>query len=147
MKYLVTGFSLRMVTPGDIVISEPIDSTQIPEDVVSHVGFQEKVSILQKELKRNIALNKSPVYLNGGDEVYLAQFSGERIPAGAESLPNHSQLRFLRIRIISQEDFKKLLQIRMLNPNMIWDYLYPNQPMKPVVNYAANSCEAMYMED
>lgn len=147
MKYLVTGFSLWMVSPGDIVIYEPIDSTQIPEDVVSHVGFQEKVSILQKELKRKVALNKSPVYLNGGDEVYLAQFSGERIPAGAESLPHHSQLRFLRIRIISQEDFKKFLQIYMLNPNIIWDYLYPNQPMEPVAKYAANSCEAMYMGD
>ena len=147
MKYLVSGFSLRMVTPGDIIISEPVDPAQIPKDVVSHVGFQERANILQKELKRKVALNKRPVHLNGGDEVYLAQFFGERIPEGVETLPNHSRLQFLRIRIISQEDFKKFLQDHSMDTNAIWNYLYPAAPMRSVVNHVANSCEAMYMED
>ena len=103
--YLGNAFSLNMldVSPEGIYVEiRPIDSVEIPSDAESIIGHVDMAAIVSGILNRSVAVNRETVTLVSGDILFVAQYRGERLPAGATILPTDARLEFYRITIHSK---------------------------------------------
>lgn len=93
-KYLGNGFSLQMVAPEDLSkvrfepVAEPMDKSQY----VSIIGHADMAQIL------GVPLNRISVTLKAGDELWVCQLTGGRLPEGATQLPEG--FKFIWVKVI-----------------------------------------------
>jgi hypothetical protein len=103
--YLANAFSLNMLdigAEGLQVDIQPVLLSEIPADAKSIIGHADMAAILAGVLGRTVGVNRDSVVLNNDDILYVAQYHGARLPAGATELPADAQIEYYRITIQSQ---------------------------------------------
>jgi hypothetical protein len=99
-QYLSNAFSLNMIPAAYAGISMiEVAPADIPAAAESVVGHADTANILSGILSRTIQMNRATLALNYGDVLYVAQYSGPRLPEGATSLPEGAAFRFLRVEL------------------------------------------------
>ena len=104
MKQILLGnaFSLQMLdlTQGQNIKVTPIQPIDVPADAISVIGHQDMAVIVSNILGRPVAFNRVTSRLAQGDVLYVAQYTGGRLPEGATSLPAGADIKFLRVDIL-----------------------------------------------
>lgn len=100
MKYLGNAFSINMLDVGRycIVQVKRIEMADVPHDCKSIIGHPATASLLTKMLGYDVPVNRESVMLKKDDELYVAQYSGPRLPEGATELPEGAQILFFRVK-------------------------------------------------
>ena len=100
--YLSNAFSLNMV-PADAeeltVHIKRISAAEVPVNVESVIGHPDTARIVSGILGRDVPANRVSVAINPGDVLYVAQYRGPRLPAGATELPNNATITFYRVTV------------------------------------------------
>ena len=101
MKYLSNAFSLNMLKEeGTIsILRKHITPGEVPSDALSIVGHADIASILTSMLGREVAMNRVSQRLNDGDELFVAQYIGPRLPEGATTLPEGARIEFYKLTL------------------------------------------------
>lgn len=101
MKYLANAFSLQMMKeiPATVNIEE-ISSFDVPEEAISCIGHIDTAAVVGNLLGRNVPVNRASIVLERGDELFVAQLTGGRLPEGSTTLPEGFKLKFLKVCII-----------------------------------------------
>jgi hypothetical protein len=101
MNYLSNSFSLNMLSfdSMEIVRVVKIDPVEIPEDVVSQLGHQDIVDIVNNILGRRYGVNRGNTDLTQDDVLYVAQYKGPRLSEGATSLPEGARVDFFEVTL------------------------------------------------
>jgi hypothetical protein len=73
--------------------------TDVPADAVSIVGHADTADLLSGMLGREIPMRRVSTSLEVCDVLYVAQYTGPRLPEGARSLPEGAQLRWYRVEV------------------------------------------------
>ncbi len=76
----------------------------VPEDCISIIGHSDTARVVSRVLGREVAINRQTLVLDEGDELYVAQYSGPRLPEGATELPEGAKIEFWRVRIVNIDD-------------------------------------------
>ncbi len=99
MRYLANSFSINMIPLEKLTFIqvEPIKSHEVPGDVVSCVGHADTAKVLSNILGREVVPNRVSISLTQRDILYVAQYSGPRLPEGATELPEGATIRFYKI--------------------------------------------------
>ena len=96
--YLANSFSLQMLPSFDAVISaRPVSPVYVPNNFISCVGHEDTARVISNMLDTEVPLNRTPIKLDWGDELYVAQFTGGRLPEGVSELPEGVKLQFVRV--------------------------------------------------
>lgn len=98
--FLGNAFSLNMVTVGAgglRVDIQPARAEDIPADAKSIIGHEDMAAILSGILKRSVEVNRESLTLADDDVLFVAQYRGPRLPAGATQLPEDARLEFYRV--------------------------------------------------
>jgi len=98
--YLGNAFSLQMVSafPADVHI-EAVEASEVPVDAESVIGHPDTAAVVSSILEREVTPNRVSISLEAGDELYVAQLFGGRLPEGATTLPEGFSLGFLRVTL------------------------------------------------
>lgn len=96
-KYLANAFSLQMVNADCNIKIRSVDASEIPEDIISCVGHADTAKVLSSLLGREVPCNRESINLMEGDELYVAQIIGGRLPEGATTLPEGYRFKFIRV--------------------------------------------------
>lgn len=67
--------------------------------LVSCVGHPDMAKLISADLKMDIPFNRETVCLEDGDVLFVAQYTGPRLPEGATSLPEGAKIRYYRIQV------------------------------------------------
>lgn len=93
-KYIASSFSLQMLSDLTTVNNlkvEPVNG--FPKDCLSAVGHQDTANIL------GVPFNRANLKIDKGDELYVAQLIGGRLPEGSTTLPPDFKMVFLKVTI------------------------------------------------
>ena len=96
-KYLANAFSLQMLGADCNVKVRTVKPEEIPADVISCVGHADTARVLTSLLGREVPCNRESISLMEGDELYVAQIVGGRLPEGATTLPEGYELKFIKV--------------------------------------------------
>lgn len=103
--YLANAFSLNMLNigaEGMRVGIQPILPAEIPAEAVSIIGHADMAAILSGILNRKVGVNRDSVVLNEDDILFVAQYHGSRLAAGAVELPKDASVEFYKITLASK---------------------------------------------
>jgi len=99
-KYLGNAFSLQMLKAFPTQVSvEEIEPTEVPADAESVIGHTDTAAVVSSILGREIPANRVSISLDAGDELYVAQLTGGRLPEGSTTLPEGFSLKFLKVTV------------------------------------------------
>ena len=88
ITYIGNAFSLQMLTTPDALISVmPADWDDVPADAISCIGHADTAAVASQLAGREIPCQRISVLLNPGDEIYVVQVVGGRLPEGCTTLP------------------------------------------------------------
>ena len=82
---------------GLAISIKEISADKIPADAVSVIGHADTAKVLSTVLGREIAFNRVSYTAEHGDRIYVAQYTGPRLPEGATELPEGAEFRFYMI--------------------------------------------------
>lgn len=101
MKILTNSFSANMLKEVNfaLVRFRKISHEDVPEDAVSAIGHPDTARILSGILGREIPTNRASVELGFRDKVYVAQYTGPRLPEGATVLPDGAKFQFFVVDV------------------------------------------------
>ena len=108
MVYFGNAFSLGMlVRDAQItvtsVISDEVKLYELDRNTClkgrSIVGHADTAACLATLLRVAVAFNRESVKLVPGDTLYVAQYSGPRLPEGTTTLPEGAGFKFLRVDV------------------------------------------------
>ena len=116
---LANSFSLSMIADmvwedkGDNFAGLPISvkavrPESIPADIYSVIGHADTARVIGGLLGREIPANRVTYKAQPGDVLYVAQYTGPRLPEGATQLPEGAEIRFYKIEEV-QPDIGALL--------------------------------------
>lgn len=103
--YLANSLSLNMLEIGAAGIRvdiQPVFAADIPADSVSVIGHADMAAILSGILRREVEVDRGTVTLKEGDVLFVAQYHGPRLPAGATELPVGARIEFYRVIILQK---------------------------------------------
>jgi hypothetical protein len=104
--YLGNAFSLNMFKideNGMRVEIQPVLPSEIPANAKSIVGHADMAAVVSSLLGREVTVNRESVTLQAGDILFVAQYHGPRLPAGATKLPSGARIEFYRITTHSSD--------------------------------------------
>ena len=89
-RFISNAFSLQMIKnfPAYIEIKEV---GNFPTDCISAVGHQDTANVL------GVECNSINITLDKGDELFVAQLQGGRLPEGSTTLPDGFCFKFLKV--------------------------------------------------
>ena len=88
LTFIGNAFSLQMLTTPDALISVmPADWDDVPADAISCIGHADTAAVASQLAGREIPCQRISVLLNPGDEIYVVQVVGGRLPEGCTTLP------------------------------------------------------------
>ena len=96
-KYLSNAFSLQMTDADCNIKVRTVKPEEIPADVISCVGHADTARVLTSLLGREVPCNRESISLMEGDELYVAQIIGGRLPEGATTLPEGVSFKFIKV--------------------------------------------------
>ena len=85
-----------------------IQPDAIPADIYSVIGHADTARVVGGLLGREIPANRVTYKAQPGDVLYVAQYTGPRLPEGATQLPEGAEIRFYKIEEV-QPDIGALL--------------------------------------
>lgn len=105
MNILTNAFSLQMIPvfPAIPVIEE-VYGYKIKElakagNLESAIGHADLAAVLTDELGVEIPTNRVPVRVGKDDTLYVAQYTGGRLPEGCTKLPEGAEINYYKIKI------------------------------------------------
>lgn len=93
MTKLCNAFSINMLT-GDAIASFKKIAPPVGEQVESYVGHQDTANLLSSILQVPVPCNRQGVTLEIGEIIWVAQYTGPRLPEGATELPAGANIQF-----------------------------------------------------
>lgn len=98
-RYILNAFSLQMMldiaSKKHTFHTEPIEEKDVPkEEAISAVGHPDTARIL------GVEYNRMSITLNPGDEAYIAQVVGGRLPEGCTELPEGIKIVWIKLTIV-----------------------------------------------
>jgi len=84
--YAGFGISVKEVRPEDV-----------PRDCVSIIGHTDTAAVVSSMLGFNVPANRIAHTIENGDVLFVAQYTGPRLPEGASRLPEGGIIRFYRV--------------------------------------------------
>lgn len=100
MNYLSNAFSLQMLenfsASAVITLVKPED---IPEDFISVIGHPDTAQVVSSIIGREVPVNRKAIKIGSSDVLYVAQFTGGRLPEGATTLPEGMTLEFIKVEV------------------------------------------------
>lgn len=99
MNYIGNAFSLQMVSFPAAIEAEEVSPVEIPLDCVSCIGHADTANVVSAIIGRTVPANRVNVRLESGDELYVAQLMGGRLPEGATTLPDGFSIKFIRVTL------------------------------------------------
>ena len=102
MKYLSNAFSIQMLTgPLNTVKFEEINPADIDQtDLTSVLGHADIANVVSNVLGKEYPVNRVSNTLTPGDEMYVAQLVGGRLPEGAASLPEGFSIKWFKVTVM-----------------------------------------------
>lgn len=99
MNYLANAFSINMIPVDNFTILQVkrVESKDVPSDVVSAIGHPDTARVVEGILGYKVPCNRMNLKLEEGDTLYVAQYTGPRLPEGATQLPEGANLEFFRV--------------------------------------------------
>lgn len=85
-EFPVMTISVKEVTPEEV-----------PSDCMSVIGHADTAAVVGGILGREILVNRTTYTVEPGDTLYVAQYSGPRLPEGATTLPEGAMVKFFRV--------------------------------------------------
>ena len=113
MFYLANSFSLQMLTEDQSLTVRKIDIQQVAAKLANQnytpaIGHEDLAEIAGQMLKENNVLipqtglfNRCSITLKPGDELFVLQVVGQRLPIGCRQLPEGTQLQWFHIETSS----------------------------------------------
>lgn len=100
MHILVNAFSLGMLPMEammNIIRVRKITTDEIPTDVESAIGHESTAKVVSSILGFEVKPNRVSVKLTESDVLYVAQYTGPRLPEGATTLPEGAHFEFYEV--------------------------------------------------
>ena len=96
---LVNAFSLTMlpVEAMNFIRVRKITPDEIPTDVESAIGHESTAKVVSSILGFEVKPNRVSVKLTESDVLYVAQYTGPRLPEGATTLPEGAHFEFYEV--------------------------------------------------
>ena len=100
-KYLTNALSLNMFRIEDFTLIrvKQVSPANIPKDVMSVIGHKDTASVVSNIIGFEVPFNRVSLQLEKGDVLYVAQYSGPRLPEGATQLPEGAIITFLEVTL------------------------------------------------
>lgn len=100
---LVNAFSLSMLPleAMNFVWVKKINPEEVPTDVESAVGHADTARVMSGILGFEVKPNRVSIKLNESDVLYVAQYTGPRLPEGATTLPEGASLEFFEVTFLA----------------------------------------------
>ena len=74
-----------------------ITPDEIPTDVESAIGHQDTAKVVSSMLGFEVKPNRVSIKMSESDVLYVAQYTGPRLPEGATTLPEGASLEFFEV--------------------------------------------------
>ena len=100
MHILVNAFSLGMLPLEAmmyIIRVKKISSNEVPADVESAIGHTDTAKVVSSMLGFEVKPNRVSIKMSESDVLYVAQYTGPRLPEGATTLPEGASLEFFEV--------------------------------------------------
>lgn len=96
---LTNAFSLTMLPIGamNIVRVKKINPNDVPADVESAIGHQDTAKVVSSILGFEVKPNRVSIKMSESDVLYVAQYTGPRLPEGATTLPEGANIEFFEV--------------------------------------------------
>lgn len=96
---LTNAFSLTMlpIEAMNFVRVKKINPNDVPADVESAIGHQDTAKVVSDILGFEVKPNRVSIKLSENDVLYVAQYTGPRLPEGATTLPEGAILEFFEV--------------------------------------------------
>lgn len=96
---LTNAFSLSMlpVEAMNFIRVRKITPDEIPTDVESAIGHQDTAKVVSSMLGFEVKPNRVSIKMSESDVLYVAQYTGPRLPEGATTLPEGANLEFFEV--------------------------------------------------
>ena len=100
MRYLSNAFSGQMIMDDELWIHRSsVTPEEVPTDAKSVIGHIDTARVVSTILNREVPCNRESIALREGDELYVAQITGGRLPEGATTLPEGASMVFHRYTV------------------------------------------------
>ena len=96
---LTNAFSLTMlpIEAMNFVRVKKINPNDVPADVESAIGHTDTAKVVSDILGFEVKPNRVGIKLNENDVLYVAQYTGPRLPEGATTLPEGANIEFFEV--------------------------------------------------
>lgn len=96
---LTNAFSLTMlpIEAMNFVRVKKINPNDVPADVESAIGHQDTAKVVSDILGFEVKPNRVSIRMSESDVLYVAQYTGPRLPEGATTLPEGAILEFFEV--------------------------------------------------
>lgn len=102
-KILSNAFSFNMLTSeeGTLHFKEipREEAAAYARGATSAVGHPDTAALLGNTLGTEVACNRDTVLLQRGDTLLVGQYTGERLPPGATTLPAGARIRWILVTV------------------------------------------------
>ena len=100
LTYIGNAFSLQMLSPQEALISVvPAEWEDVPADVISCIGHADTAAVASKLAGREIPCQRISVLLDPGDEIFVIQVTGGRLPEGCTTLPEGIKMELKKVLV------------------------------------------------
>ena len=101
-SYICNAFSINMIAGLGVVTVKyiPTDPCNIPKDVISAIGHADIANIISRDLGVKLEPNRINNKLAKGETIYVAQYTGPRLPEGAISLPEGAEIVYYEVKVL-----------------------------------------------
>ena len=98
-RILINSFSLNMLPMEamNFVRVKKIASNEVPANVESAIGHVDTAKVVSNILGFEVKPNRVSIKLSESDVLYVAQYTGPRLPEGATTLPEGASLEFFEV--------------------------------------------------
>lgn len=99
---LGNAFSMQMLdlSKEQQIRVTPVDPIDVPVEATSVIGHKDMATLVGKLLGRETSYNRVSSRLEKGDILYVAQYTGGRLPEGATELPEGATIKFIKVEIL-----------------------------------------------
>lgn len=96
---LTNAFSLTMlpIEAMNFVRVKKINPNDVPADVESAMGHESTAKVVSSILGFEVKPNRVSIRMSESDVLYVAQYTGPRLPEGATTLPEGASLEFFEV--------------------------------------------------
>ena len=101
MIYVGNEFAPKMLADKEsIAIIKEIKKVEFDINVYGNTNCKSVVSHEDIARLLDVSFNPCNVYLFADDELYVAQYSGQKLPKSATKLPSLSSFKYYRVKVI-----------------------------------------------